>query len=285
MERKLIVSLLQKDIRELGMITEGFMEMTEYPAVIVQLARQKTEDILNYVCQLEKIKEVGKLQEPIVAQAIVSQKEVVPEKEPLEKNDATEEFSSIEEETARTIELSLEPKEEELTENEIEEEEEYEEEELPEEVQDLPEIVIEEETIEEEIVVDENIEEELKEQVVVEGKELLEAVKEEKVETPEMKPAEIIIKNVVENTDNTIAGAHTNKKIDDIRHAISIGDRFRFQRELFDGNGELLNKTLSKLNQMKDFQEAGVYLQSKFKWEDGNETAESFYQIVRRRFL
>ncbi len=56
MDRKLIVILLKKHIQELEMITEGFMEMTTYPKPIVALARKKTEDILDYISELENLK-------------------------------------------------------------------------------------------------------------------------------------------------------------------------------------------------------------------------------------
>ena len=53
MERTLIVTLLQKSIEELAMMTDGFMEMTEYPAPMLRLARRKAEDVIGYLEQLE----------------------------------------------------------------------------------------------------------------------------------------------------------------------------------------------------------------------------------------
>ena len=49
MNRKLLVTLLQKSIQELEMITEGFMEMEHYPKAIIQLAQRKTDDIQSYI--------------------------------------------------------------------------------------------------------------------------------------------------------------------------------------------------------------------------------------------
>ena len=56
MNRKLLVNLLRKSIEELDMITEGFMEMDEYPTVIVQLAKRKTEDIQSIIDQLAEMR-------------------------------------------------------------------------------------------------------------------------------------------------------------------------------------------------------------------------------------
>ena len=56
------------------------------------------------------------------------------------------------------------------------------------------------------------------------------------------------------NSDNEgLNAAIGNKKIDDIRQAISLGDRFRFQRELFNNNGEEMNKTLSYINMLATY--------------------------------
>ena len=293
MERKLIVSLLQKNIQELDMITQGFMEMTEYPPVIIKLARRKTEDILDYVRQLEEIKDTSKPQEPVIAPIIIAEKPAEPvleeEKEMNDEFDAVEDLPIAEEEEEELAPETLILEEEEIIEDETAPEDEEIQAEIEEEIENEV-IEIVEETVD--IVVEEDIEEELTEEIVDELDVLEE--EEEQEESPEVdKPVEVISQSVeitvtqtsFEQIDNTIAGAHTNKKIDDIRQALSIGDRFRFQRELFEGNGELLNKTLSKLNQMNDFHEASAYLQSKFSWKEDDETVENFYQIVRRRFL
>jgi len=72
--------------------------------------------------------------------------------------------------------------------------------------------------------------------------------------------------------------------VTDIRHAISLGDRFLFQRELFGGKGELMQKTLDTLNQMNSLNEAVSYINSKFKWDMDSTTYELFLNILRRRF-
>ena len=84
--------------------------------------------------------------------------------------------------------------------------------------------------------------------------------------------------------DNSFSATLANKKIEDIKQAISIGDRFRFQRELFKGNGEDMNKTLSYINQLASLNEVISFLKSKYNWDDKNEVTEDFFQIIRRRF-
>lgn len=77
----------------------------------------------------------------------------------------------------------------------------------------------------------------------------------------------------------------THKKIDDIKQAISLGDRFLFQRELFNNNGELMTKTIGYLNGLTSMDEALQYVNKKFNWDSENPTVERFLQILNRRYL
>lgn len=87
------------------------------------------------------------------------------------------------------------------------------------------------------------------------------------------------------SSDNSLSSTLANKKIDDIKQAISIGDRFRFQRELFRGNGEDMNKTLSYINQLATLDEVTSFLMSKYGWQGENPAVEDFFAIIRRKFL
>jgi hypothetical protein len=46
-----------------------------------------------------------------------------------------------------------------------------------------------------------------------------------------------------------------------------------------------MNKTLNYINQLATIEEVLSFLQLKYGWAAEHETAEDFYQIVRRRFL
>ena len=76
-----------------------------------------------------------------------------------------------------------------------------------------------------------------------------------------------------------------NSKIDDISKAISLGDRFLFQRELFANNGELMQKTIVHLNSLSSIEEAYTYIQKKFTWDKESATTERFLQLISRRYL
>ena len=318
MERKLIVTLLQKNIQELEMITKGFMEMTEYPPVIVELARRKTEDILDYVRLLEEIKD-EKISDEIAVSAPITVEEMVEVFEEKIDDLAQKEAEKLAEEKAK-LEAELAEKEAERLAKEAEMAQKLAEEKARLEVE-LAEKEAERLAQEAEIarkLTEEKAKQEAElaekeAQRLTEEAEKTKRLAEEKAVLTELaqkitEEAEKIKKTAekaqehahkqstktvlgeqiaMQKNENgtTVAGAHTQKKIDDITQAISIGDRFRFQRELFSSNGELMNKTLSKLNQMVDFDEAKAYLQKNFNWQDDNEAVESFYSIVKRKFL
>jgi len=65
---------------------------------------------------------------------------------------------------------------------------------------------------------------------------------------------------------------------------LSIGDRFRFQRELFNGNGEEMSSVLNRINQLQTVEEAHAYLQSKYNWDNDDLNVVEFYQLIYRRF-
>ena len=87
-----------------------------------------------------------------------------------------------------------------------------------------------------------------------------------------------------ETDSNTIANSLGNKKISDLKSAITIADRFLFQRELFGGDGELLNKTIATLNAMTSIEEARDYIQSHFDWNNERAAVANFMKILERRF-
>ena len=72
--------------------------------------------------------------------------------------------------------------------------------------------------------------------------------------------------------------------VEDIRQAISLGDRFLFQRELFAGNGELMQKTLDEINGLDSFNEAMEYVMSNFEWDKESTAVQLFENVLKRRF-
>ena len=297
MNRKLLVTLLQKSIQELEMITEGFMEMEHYPKAIIQLAQRKTDDIASYIEILSTVmpesldsstedeiqpivqNEIVAItekpaEETVIAEAPGKIIEDAPSVETTETDIINEDASPTE--TVEEEETIEEEEEEEELEEETEDEEELEE--ITSEVAELEEVTTtaeiasnDEEIVEEKFSSNETrtIVEETRKSIIGDKNLVTSVTRNE----------------LLSRTENTISSVLGNKKISDIKQGINIGDRFRFQRELFRGNGEDMNKTLTYLNQLATENEALSFLRSKYGWATDNDTAEDFYQIVKRRFL
>ena len=71
--------------------------------------------------------------------------------------------------------------------------------------------------------------------------------------------------------------------VTDIRQAVSIGDRFLFQRELFGGNAEKLQQTLAELNALNSLDEALAQVAT-YGWDRQSPTYELFINVLHRRF-
>jgi len=294
MNRKLLVTLLHKNIEELNVITEGFMEMNDFPATILHLAKRKTEDIQTIIEQMASFQNsemnATKVQ-------VTETNHTTSEPRKFEVNyvhpsqiQHTTEIIKDDLSGMNTEELDF-PAESISTEEVMEVKEEME----VTEVTEVTEKVVEPLTVDKE----ETLAETEIEEIVIESAEKTERTEEFnqitiKITTEESKKTTIADKiisptvsrnEILAKADQSISASIAHKKIDDIKQAISIGDRFRFQRELFRGNGEDMNKTLNYINQLATLDEAVTFLQSKYGWEAGTETTEDFFQILKRKFL
>ncbi len=86
----------------------------------------------------------------------------------------------------------------------------------------------------------------------------------------------------VEETASPKAAIY-GKSVEDIRQAISLGDRFLYQRELFGQNAELMQKALTELNALSSFDEAMNYIRQ-FGWDTESSTYQQFIVTLHRRF-
>ena len=75
------------------------------------------------------------------------------------------------------------------------------------------------------------------------------------------------------------------KPVSDIKAAIGIGDRFLYIRELFNGNNDDFEQTITHLNSLNSFDDADSYLKKNFSWDDSKETVLNFVSVVRRKYL
>ncbi|MDD2525744.1 MAG: hypothetical protein PHH63_05460, partial [Bacteroidales bacterium] len=66
--------------------------------------------------------------------------------------------------------------------------------------------------------------------------------------------------------------------------ALSLNDRFRFQRELFSNDAKYMDKVLDEVGSFKTLAEVLEYLKEKFNWSKDNEPAMDFIKIVIKKF-
>ena len=86
----------------------------------------------------------------------------------------------------------------------------------------------------------------------------------------------------VEETASPKAAIY-GKAVEDIRQAISLGDRFLYQRERFGQNAKLMQKALTELNALSSFDEAMNYIRQ-FGWDTESSTYQQFIVTLHRRF-
>jgi hypothetical protein len=76
--------------------------------------------------------------------------------------------------------------------------------------------------------------------------------------------------------------------IKDLRKAIGINDRFLFINELFRGDENMYERCIKTINNFNIYPEAEYWITRELKvklgWKDDSETANHFYQLVKRRF-
>ena len=159
------------------------------------------------------------------------------------------------------------------------------------------ELIIEEETEcenEEEKTENESVEESSEEQEeVIETLEILDepaaeepVVEPEAAPQPEMKVEPAVEVKVAQPAPRAVPQQTSlfGTAVEDIRQAISLGDRFLFQRELFAGNGELMQKTLDELNALGSLEEAMDYVADNFEWDSDSTAVQLFENVLKRRF-
>ncbi|HCY00921.1 MAG TPA: hypothetical protein DG754_12350 [Bacteroidales bacterium] len=76
-----------------------------------------------------------------------------------------------------------------------------------------------------------------------------------------------------------------NKPIVDLTKAIGINDKFLFTKELFNGNAGLYAKSIKQLNEFTDINDALIYIQENFSWDNDNEAASQLIDLIRRKLL
>jgi hypothetical protein len=107
---------------------------------------------------------------------------------------------------------------------------------------------------------------------------------------PSAAPAKLTLNDILSgNTQLSGNKPDSNKPvISDLKQAISLNDKLRYIRDLFNGYNLAYAEAIDLLNKMPDFKTADAFLQKnyalKHNWADKQETADQFYELLNQRF-
>ena len=133
----------------------------------------------------------------------------------------------------------------------------------------------------ESVVVKEDEEEEI---IVAEEKPVVAVTEEGKKEGPaivEESVAETVVKE--EEPKSAVLG-ESLKLSAGLRHAISLNDSFRFSRELFGGDTELMNRVIEQISVMGSYKTAVAFLSSKVEINEEKEAVNDFLELLKKFF-
>lgn len=117
------------------------------------------------------------------------------------------------------------------------------------------------------------------EEVVVEEPVIGEGVEENETEV-ELKDDESLL---IEEPKAAVLG-ESIKMAAGLRHSISLNDSFRFSREIFGGDSELMNRVIEQISMMSSYKTAIAFLSSKVNINEENEAMTDFLELLKKYF-
>jgi hypothetical protein len=106
-------------------------------------------------------------------------------------------------------------------------------------------------------------------------------------EQPKTKPT---LNDILSGNANTksFGAASSRMPVTDLKQAISLNDKMRYIKDLFNGYNLAYAEAIDLLNKMPDFKTADAFLQNNYagknNWAAKQETAEQFYELLNQRF-
>ena len=114
------------------------------------------------------------------------------------------------------------------------------------------------------------------------------AEEEEEEEGEKEEPAiveEPVVETVVKEEEPKSAVLGESLKLSaGLRHAISLNDSFRFSRELFGGNTDLMNRVIEQISVMSSYKTAVAFLSSKVELNEEKEAVNDFLELLKKYF-
>ena len=127
-------------------------------------------------------------------------------------------------------------------------------------------------------------EEEEGEIIVAEEKPVVAVTEEGKKEEPAIVEESVAETVVKEEEPKSVVLGESLKLSAGLRHAISLNDSFRFSRELFGGDTELMNRVIEQISVMGSYKTAVAFLSSKVELNEEKEAVNDFLELLKKYF-
>ena len=122
------------------------------------------------------------------------------------------------------------------------------------------------------------------EAIVAEEKPVVVVTEEGKKEEPAIVEEPVVETVVKEEEPKSVVLGESLKLSAGLRHAISLNDSFRFSRELFGGNTDLMNRVIEQISVMSSYKTAVAFLSSKVELNEEKEAVNDFLELLKKFF-
>ena len=120
--------------------------------------------------------------------------------------------------------------------------------------------------------------------IVAEEKPVVVVTEEGKKEEPAIVEEPVVETVVKEEEPKSVVLGESLKLSAGLRHAISLNDSFRFSRELFGGDTELMNRVIEQISVMGSYKTAVAFLSSKVELNEEKEAVNDFLELLKKFF-
>ena len=120
--------------------------------------------------------------------------------------------------------------------------------------------------------------------IVAEEKPVVAVTEEGKKEEPAIVEESVAEAVVKEEEPKSVVLGESLKLSAGLRHAISLNDSFRFSRELFGGDTELMNRVIEQISVMGSYKTAVAFLSSKVEINEEKEAVNDFLELLKKYF-
>ena len=120
--------------------------------------------------------------------------------------------------------------------------------------------------------------------IVAEEKPVVVVTEEGKKEEPAIVEESVAETVVKEEEPKSVVLGESLKLSAGLRHAISLNDSFRFSRELFGGDTELMNRVIEQISVMGSYKTAVAFLSSKVELNEEKEAVNDFLELLKKFF-